>query len=318
MSDIVPETAEVAKTPQYTLVVFCYRGEEELLPMTMRRAKEAIPNVRIHLFDDSLDPLREKTVQWLQQNLDCTYERTSFDRKVNLNGKECILGELECMRKAMEMDNNNEGYVIKIDPDTIILRFNLVQDAIDQGAKWVSHSSTKGHFAGMFYTMHRSILEVVSRNAEACEFPEHCAEDETIGSLCYIAAAQGTYSWTHTALPDGPRKFAAFPCETYGTDAYWGNIIWCAFAGHILTLGNTGMFGLTKSWQVVNCRDLLWAFYNQDKAKAMCKNPERLEDLPALQLLVTNAKHNAADLARRQAIDTTQQTTPNVKEPVVI
>jgi hypothetical protein len=300
------------------MVVFCYRGEEELLPMTLKRAKEAIPNVHIHLFDDGQDPLREKTVKWLVDTLGCTYERTFFDRKVNLNGKECIVGELECMLKSMEADNNTDGYVIKMDPDTIILRFNLIQEAIDQGAKWVSHSSTKGHFAGMFYTMHRSILEVVYRNAVACEFPDSCAEDETIGSLCYIAAAQGIYSWTHTALPDGPRKFAAFPCETYGTDAYWGNIIWCAFAGHVLTLGNTGMFGLTKSWQVVNCRDLLWAFYNQDKAKAMCKNPERLDNLPELHLEVVNIVKNKEDFARRQAIDTTAAASPTSEKPVVI
>lgn len=318
MSDTTPETTCSVTPPQYTMVVFCYRGEEELLPMTMKRAKEAIPGVRIHLFDDSLDPLREKTVQWLKDNLDCTYEQTSFDRKVNLNGKECIVGELDCMRRAMDADNNTDGYVIKIDPDTIILRFNLVQEAIDKGAKWVSHSSTKGHFAGMFYTMHRSILEVVQRNASACEFPERCAEDETIGSLCYIAAAQGIYSWTHTALPNGPRKFAAFPCETYGTDAYWGNIIWCAFAGHVLTLGNTGMFGLTKSWQVVNCRDLLWAFYNPDKARSMCQNPEKLDNLPELHLDVVNIERNKADFEKRKSVDTTVSAPTSTSQPIVI
>lgn len=311
--------SEASQSNKYTLVVFCYRGEEELLPMTLRRAKEAIPNVSIHLFDDSIDPLRPKTVELLKKNLNCSYEITTFDRKVNLNGKECILGELDCMRRSMDADGNTDGYVIKIDPDTLILRFNLVQEAIDQGAKWVSHSSTKGHFAGMFYVMHRSILETVTRNAQVCEFPDRCAEDETIGSLCYIAASQDVYSWTHTAMPNGPRKFAAFPCETYGTDSYWGNIMWCAFAGHILTLGNTGMFGLTKSWQVVNCRDLLWVFYHPEEAKKMCKNPEKLENLPELHLEVVNIEKNKADFARRSEADTTKNEASVLSsEPLVL
>ena len=272
---------------KYTIVVFCYRGEEELLPMTLSQAKAAIPNSRIHLFDDSKDPLRASQVELLKSALGCTYTKTEFDRKVNLNGKECVVGELDCMLKAMDTDSNTDGFVIKMDPDTIVLRFNLVQEAIDKGAKWISHSSTKGHFAGMFYTIHRSILEQVYENAKAIEMPEHCAEDETIGALCYIAAAKGTYSWTHTAVGDGPRKFAAFPCETYGTDKYWGNVLWCAAAGHILTVGNTGLFGLTKSWQVVNCRDLLYVFNNPEEAKKMCSTPEKLENLPELHLHIS-------------------------------
>ena len=281
-------------SPKFTLVVFCYRGEEELLPMTLSRAKAAIPGVSIHLFDDELDPLKAATVDTLIKLTGCTYERTTFDRKRNLNGKECVVGELHCMQKAMAQDDNTDGYVIKLDPDTVILRFNLVQDAIAKGAKWVSHSSTKGHFAGMFYAIHKSILDVVARNAEVMELPERCAEDETIGAMCYVAAAQGIYSWTDTDKAGNARKFAAFPCEKYNTSEYWGNVIYCAFAGHVITLGNTGLYGMTKSWQVINCRDLLWAFYNPAKAKLMVQNPEALTSLPEIELDVINIPANKA------------------------
>lgn len=278
----------MAKIPKLTIVTFCYRGEEEILPMTLDCVKKTLPTASIHLFDDSLDPLRQRTVDAITK-VGIHYNKSTFDRKVNLNGKECVIGELECMLQAMDADNNTDGYVIKMDPDTLVLRPNLVLDAIAEGAKWISHSSQKGHFAGMFYVMHRSILEQVYENAKLMTFPDKCAEDETIGALCYIAAAKGCYSWTETASGDGPRKFAAFPIDTFNTPTYWSNVLFCAFAGHILTVGNTATYGLPKSYQVVNCRDLLWAFYNQDKAKSKCVNPSVLENLTCTPLKVVYA-----------------------------
>lgn len=270
--------------------MFCYRREEELLPMVLARAKAAIPGVRIHLFDDSKDPLLPPTVAKLKELVDCSYEQTTFDRKRNLNGMECVLGELECMRKSMEEDGNEDGYLIKMDPDTLILRFCLVEEAVRNGAKWISHRSCNGHFAGMFYMMHKTILDNVIDNAKVLKFREGCPEDDTIGVLCYLAASGKRYSWTDNSTVEGARKFAAFPCDKYGTSEYWKNVLYCAFAGHILTVGNTGLFGMAKSFQVVNCRDVLWAFYYPDEAMRMCGNPDSVKNLPEIHLAMSNMK----------------------------
>lgn len=275
-----------------TIVVFCYRGEEEILPMSLGRAHAALPDAHIHLFDDSTDPLKASTVEMLQERTGCSYQTTAFDRQRNLNGKECIVGELDCMLKAMDADGNKDGYVIKLDPDTLILRPNLVLDAIEAGAKWISHNSMKGHFAGMFYAIHRDILEVVYSNAQVMTLPEHCAEDETIGALCYIAAAQGTYSWTDVEHGDGAHKFAALPIQCYGRPEYWGQVIFCSRVGHILTLGNAGLYGMTKSYQTVCAKDLLSAFYNPDEAIKMINQPKNILNVKTTPLQIVNIQKN--------------------------
>lgn len=275
-----------------TIVVFCYRGEEEILPMSLGRAHAALPEAQIHLFDDDKDPLRPDTVAMLKERTGCTYRTTTFDRQRNLNGKECVVGELSCMLQAMDEDNNKEGYVLKMDPDTFILRPNLFLDAIEQGAKWVSHNSMKGHFAGMFYAIHRDILEVVYNNAQVMTLPEHCAEDETIGALCYIAAAQGIYSWTDVEKGDGAHKFAALPIQLYGQPDYWGQVIFCSRVGHVLTLGNSGLFGMTKSYQTVCAKDLLSAFYHPDKALKMLRDPKSMMNVKTTPLQLVNIQAN--------------------------
>lgn len=274
------------------VVIFCYRGEEEILPMTLGRLHSAIPTARIHLMDDAADPLRKESVAKIKAVCPCTYRLTTFDRKRNLNGKECVVGELESMMDVMEENVNTNGYVIKMDPDTLVLRPGLVLDAIDKGAKWISHNSMKGHFAGMFYVIHRNILEQVLRNARVMEFPERCAEDETIGALCYIAAAQGTYSWTDISLKDNTRKFAALPIQMMDTSQWITQLAYVAKEGHIITVGNSALFGMPKSYQTKAARDFLNIFYNYDRFATENKWPDVGEKTPCGPLEVINMPSN--------------------------
>lgn len=274
------------------VVVFCYRGEEELLPMSLGRLHAALPEARIHIMDDGADPIREEYVRKIKNVCPCTYRTTYFDRKRNLNGKECVVGELECMLDVMSENVNEDGYVIKMDPDTLVLRPDLILEAIDKGAKWISHNSMKGHFAGMFYVIHRSILESVLRNARVMSFPEHCAEDETIGALCYIAAAQGAYSWTDISIKDNTRKFAALPIQMIDTAQWVTQLAYVAKEGHIITVGNSALFGLPKSYQTKAMRDLLNVFYNYDKLAYDNKWPDIGESSPCKSLDIVNLPVN--------------------------
>lgn len=249
-----------------TIVVFCYRGEEEILPMTLGRAHAAFPEARIHLFDDSLDPLRPATVSSLQEAVGCTYTETTFDRQVNLNGKECVIGELEYMLSAMEEDGNNDGYVIKMDPDTIILRPEYVRDALYRGAEFITHNSVKGLFAGMFYVASRRVLENALVTARESSLPVNCAEDCTIGSLCYLTAHRLPHVWVDVSVAHNARYFAAVPTANLDGPRYWNDIVFCSVAGCILTVGNTALDGWTKGYQTKIAADLLWAFYNPDDA----------------------------------------------------
>lgn len=274
------------------IVVFCYRGEEELLPMSLGRLRGELPFARIHLFDDAKDPLREHVVKQLQELTGCTYEKTTFDRNKNLNGKECIVGELECMMKVMRENNNQTGYVIKMDPDTVVLRANLVLEAMNNGAKWISHNSMKGHFAGMFYVIHWDILQKVYDNAKVMQFPDNCAEDETIGALCYIAAAQGVYSWTDISTQANAKKFAALPVQFMESPQWINQVAYVAQEGHIVTVGNCALYGMPKSYQTKAMKDLLNVFYNYDELSYANKWPDLRDNIECGSLECINIQKN--------------------------
>lgn len=255
------------KQVKLTVVIFSFRGEEDILSYSLMQLHDVLPQASIHVFDDAGDPMRPNIVSRFETAFNVKYKKTTFDRKKNLNGKECVVGELGSMVEAMDADNNTNGFVIKMDPDTLVLRPDIVLEAIQKGVKWISHSSCNGFFAGMFYAMHRTILDKVYANAKVVEFPEDCPEDSVIGALCYLSASRSLYSWTDVSRLENRKKFAAFPIETYGTQKYWKNIAFIATTGHIVTVGNTGILGFPKSYQTVNALDLITAFKNPAETK---------------------------------------------------
>lgn len=240
-----------------TIVIFCYRGEEEILPLTVEQVRTTLPMASIHLFDDKSDPIPGKLADVLQEMAGVHYHQTSFDRGFNLNGAECIRGELQSMVNACNADGNTNGVVIKLDPDTLILRAGPFIDAISRGAEWVSHNSMKGHFAGMFYAMRRGILDTVHKNANRIELPEGAAEDETIGALCYLAAQRKSYVWTDISNQQNRQFFAAFPAQVVNEPTYMQEIRYVAKHGCIITVGNTGMVGLPRAYRVKIMRDII-------------------------------------------------------------
>lgn len=271
------------------VIVFCYRGEEEILPMTLGRLHAELPEARIHLADDANDPLLSKTIDLLKQVSNCTYRKTYFNRNNNLNGKECVIGELELMHEIMEETVNKDGYIIKMDPDTLLLRADLIVEALNKGVKWISHNSSKGHFAGMFYAIHRSILDVILKNARVMTFPENCAEDETIGALCYIAASRDAYSWTDISIADNTRKFASLAIQKMDSQQWAHQLAYTAKEGHVITVGNSYVYGLPKGYQTKAARDLLYIFYNYDSLAKSKNWPDLSDKTPCSPLAIVNA-----------------------------
>lgn len=264
----------------WAIVIFCYRGEEEILPLTIEQARTTLPLANIHLFDDKADPIPGKLADALEEMAGVHYHQTSFNRGVNLNGAECIRGELQCMVNACDDDGNTDGVVIKMDPDTLILRSGPLLDAISKGAEWVSHNSMKGHFAGMFYAMRRGILDMVHRNAKLIELPEGAAEDETIGALCYLAAQRKSYVWTDISNPQNRQFFAAFPAQVADEPTYAQEIRFVAKHGCIITVGNTNILGMPRAYRVKIMRDLLKEYRNPTEDEALAGIQEEEPDLP--------------------------------------
>lgn len=99
--------------------IFTYGEDAFLLGQSIRALQLLTPKHRIFVFDDAANPLPYPPdgVQYIQ---------THFERKGNLNGPECVEGELLCMYEAaMKVEAN---VVIKMDSDIILNNLKWLTD----------------------------------------------------------------------------------------------------------------------------------------------------------------------------------------------
>lgn len=113
---------------------FAFRGDQACLAESVQAFRRVYgQNVPICVFDDRDDPMEIDFVTTLRPTL---YVLTSWERKGNLNGQECVLGILECM--ALAGSTTGARWIAKTDCDTIIFKSwaNLQASAMFQGIYW--------------------------------------------------------------------------------------------------------------------------------------------------------------------------------------
>ena len=76
------------------------------------------PGTTFHVFDQATKPLDAAVVNWLRDR-GVSVQRTTFDRRWNLNGAVSICGELECFASVCRADDE---IIWKVDCDTLVLR----------------------------------------------------------------------------------------------------------------------------------------------------------------------------------------------------
>ncbi len=135
---------------KYRIFVFIYSGNEFLLPGLIRNVQWAFPGTPIHLVDDAASPIGGRSFP-----NGVVYEQSSFRRQGNLNGPECINGELDVFLKHLRMDET----LIKIDPDIVFYNPGKMRRFIEAGQfAFASAQSAELPFSGYFYMMHARVL----------------------------------------------------------------------------------------------------------------------------------------------------------------
>lgn len=99
--------------------IFTYGGDSFLLGQCIRALHLLTTKQRIFVFDDAATPLPFAPAE-------VQYVQTHFDRKGNLNGPECVEGELLCMYEAAMKVKAN--VVIKLDSDIILNNLKWLTD----------------------------------------------------------------------------------------------------------------------------------------------------------------------------------------------
>lgn len=75
--------------------IFTYKEDEEIVKYSALSAKYVLgDDVEINVIDDNKHPISEEKIKELNE-LGILYRQSTFDRKHNLNGKECVVGILE-------------------------------------------------------------------------------------------------------------------------------------------------------------------------------------------------------------------------------
>lgn len=164
---------------KYRIFIFIYSGNECLLPGLVRNVQWAFPDVPVHLIDDASSPV-ENTI--FPEGV--FYEQSSFNRLGNLNGPECIRGELDVFMSHLKMDET----LVKIDPDTVFYSPGKMREYIEAGGfAFVSTYAEEQPFSGYFYLIHASVLAHVVSWIKGNAFMLQSAPEDTV--ICSTALA---------------------------------------------------------------------------------------------------------------------------------
>lgn len=152
--------------------------------------------VRVHLAIDRSHPV--PAVEG------ATIIRTSFPRNGNLNGKACVIGQLETMASLADDD----GYHLKVDSDALVMGLRWL-DCRDEDLVGVHHPGGQS-FYGFCYAVKGGSIPALLDAARAMPESRSCQEDIATGNLServwrYENQTPGcpfaTYAWSTEKPP---------------------------------------------------------------------------------------------------------------------
>lgn len=106
------------------IFIFSYKKDAELLPICIEQAKQ---HGKVYLIDDSISPAISREQAELLGVTE--YILSTFDRKGNMNGSDCVQGILN-----IYASHGSEDWIMKLDPDTLLFYPELLipeQNAAD-------------------------------------------------------------------------------------------------------------------------------------------------------------------------------------------
>lgn len=173
--------------------IFTYKNDEDLLIYNVKCIdSQNLPNLSIHVIDDENNPISEKRKnELLLINKNIFYRQSKFERNGNLNGKSAVIGILE---ELISSSDNEEGYSIKLDTDTLILNPNFLKNIYEHNLALFATLRPGNIPSGILYCLRNNILPKLLNVCNTIELPKHCAEDVTILSLA-TALTQDENIW---------------------------------------------------------------------------------------------------------------------------
>lgn len=235
-----------------------YREDQEILEYSIRSVLNTFKQnpLEIYIMDDDNNPMEEEYIEKYKALSDCIrYERTTFDRHRNLNGKTCVVGMIE---KFIEHAAGREDVLnLKIDPDTIICGRRLFDEVYNApNSEYASTTRPGCHFSGIMYCFRTRPLKEALRLVKEFPVPDHKGPEDYIIGLAISAASLPKLSllisvWNESAR-DGVSAAWNYDIKEENFNElvpYYCNIF------QIITMGNWFLFkGGTKKDRLLPAR----------------------------------------------------------------
>ena len=160
--------------------LFSYALDHACLDQAIRSIRLSDPRGKIAVFDDGAKPLPKPPASDF-------YEKTWFARRGNLNGRECIIGELLCFAKAARL--SGASHVAKVDCDTVVIRPDVaLRLAVEANADLYGSSGHDFGVWGPFYILRAAFLH---RMIEVAPTLKDVSDEEDMGMTALARGAQG-------------------------------------------------------------------------------------------------------------------------------
>ena len=185
-------------------VIFTYRDDAYLLGQCLRALRmiqERLPyRTDVFVYDDEKNALPYAP-------RDCHYLLSNFNRNGNLNGDDCIRGELLSMKHAAK--ESNADIVVKVDSDVIVnnLDWCLNFDPLHSHVGFQFRNQT--HQSGCCYSLPADAIFQMYQSAKTknfgCNFPEsvamsHLSKEIGLNHVLHDCTPNNTELWRACSL----------------------------------------------------------------------------------------------------------------------
>lgn len=197
------------------------------------------------------------------------YRTTNFPRRGNLRGRECLRGLLREYCKSLK--KSQAAYIVKLDPDTLVLHPDALHRLIFQGVDYATHSTLDSPFGGAIILMSAVAVHKLLRAVRLCPIEDNAREDMTLGGLALATGLHTAMLDGNTPCVDKPVFFTGLDTARHGDESYSSRMAsLVAFAN----VGTSRLTGATLVDEACMAAALLHALEETKKQQNLQKDNE--------------------------------------------
>lgn len=183
-----------------TAIWYSYKGDEDILPASIRTFRDTIPEARLVIVDDCYCPCSDDTRRACEE-LGATWRTSTFPRNGNLIGPEPLLGIAEIYNEYAA----DSGIVCKIDCDTLVFSRAWIDRLISHPEAIIAAAVKRQHhyLFGMAYAIKASAIPSLYEDIRDIPSWPGSLEDFEIGSRLFRLSGKNiNYAHRYCVFPN--------------------------------------------------------------------------------------------------------------------